>query len=87
MVCFNVFFYYVLFSYYLDIPLAELFKKQKSGNPGYDFYTETPIHIILFGEAKYKSDRNAYAQALQQLNDFEQDQADIEDLVELNNKT
>ena len=68
---------------YLDIPLAELFKKQKSGNPGYDFYTETPIHIILFGEAKYKSDRNAYAQALQQLNDFEQDQADIEDLIEL----
>jgi hypothetical protein len=40
---------------YLDIPLAELIKKQKVGNPGFDFYSENKNQIILFGEAKYKT--------------------------------
>lgn len=68
---------------YLDIPLAELFKKQKRGNPGFDFYTENTCYTILFGEAKYKSHTNAHASALNQLNKFEQAKSDIEDLVEL----
>jgi hypothetical protein len=45
---------------YLDIPLAELIKKQKVGNPGFDFYSENKNQIILFGEAKYKTGYGAY---------------------------
>ena len=45
---------------YLDIPLAELFKEQVSGNPGFDFYSANKEEIIIFGEAKYNSRQNAY---------------------------
>ena len=45
---------------YLDIPLAELFKEQISGNPGFDFYSANLEQIIIFGEAKYNSRQNAY---------------------------
>lgn len=45
---------------YLDIPLAELFKEQVSGNPGFDFYSANKEKIIIFGEAKYNSRQNAY---------------------------
>lgn len=34
---------------YADIPLGELIKEQKVGNPGFDFYSETIEQIILFG--------------------------------------
>ena len=47
---------------YLDIPLAELYNKKKSGNPGFDFHSQSLDEVIIFGEAKYLDDRNAYAQ-------------------------
>lgn len=68
---------------YLDIPIAELIKKQKVGNPGFDFYTENKNQIILFGEAKYKSGYGAYQSALAQIERFEQARTDIEDLVDI----
>lgn len=68
---------------YLDIPLAELIKKQKVGNPGFDFYSENKNHILLFGEAKYKKRYGAYQSALKQINDFEQIGTDIEDLNDI----
>ena len=68
---------------YLDIPLAELIKKQKVGNPGFDFYSENKNQIILFGEAKYKTGYGAYQSALEQINRFEQSGTDIEDLPDI----
>ena len=68
---------------YLDIPLAELFKEQISGNPGFDFYSANLEQIIIFGEAKYKTGYGAYQSALEQINRFEQIGTDIEDLPDI----
>lgn len=69
---------------YLDIPLAELLGKKKSGNPGFDFHTQNPsTNTVIFGEAKYQSTRSAHLSALTQINKFiatEKDVADIADL-------
>ena len=37
---------------YLDIPLGELIKEQKSGNPGFDFYSMNKFGIILCGDLR-----------------------------------
>lgn len=68
---------------YSDIPLGELIKEQKSGNPGFDFYSENNIKILLFGEAKYIADRNAYGSALKQIVRFENEKRDIADLQDI----
>lgn len=68
---------------YLDIPLAELFKSQASGNDGFDFYSKNLTKIILFGEAKFLSNRNAYGKAFNKIVEFvelEQDLSDIQDI-------
>ncbi len=68
---------------YLDIPLAELFKSQASGNDGFDFYSKNLTKIILFGEAKFLSDRNAYGKAFNKIVEFvslEQDSSDLQDI-------
>ncbi|WP_310556857.1 hypothetical protein [Flavobacterium sp.] len=67
---------------YLDIPLAELIKKQKIGNPGFDFYSENKTNILLFGEAKYLKDKNAYGKAFEQIVKFEKNKSDLEDLID-----
>ena len=53
---------------YLDIPLAELYNKKKSGNPGFDFHSQSLDEVIIFGEAKYLDDRNAYAKHCKLIN-------------------
>ena len=68
---------------YSDIPLGELIKEQKSGNPGFDFYSESDVNILLFGEAKYKADRNAYGSAFEQIVRFENEKRDIADLQDI----
>lgn len=68
---------------YSDIPLGELIKEQKSGNPGFDFYSENNINILLFGEAKYIADRNAYGSAFKQIVRFENEKRDIADLQDI----
>lgn len=68
---------------YLDIPLAELIKKQKSGNPGFDFYSRNKTKILLFGEAKYLSAQNAYGSALEQIVRFENEKSDLADLADI----
>lgn len=68
---------------YLDIPLAELFKSQASGNDGFDFYSKNLNKIILFGEAKFLSDRNAYGKAFNKIVEFvslNQDSSDLQDI-------
>jgi hypothetical protein len=68
---------------YWDIPLGELIKEQKSGNPGFDFYTVNKSNVILFGEAKYLAKRNAYGSALEQIVRFEREKRHIADLNDI----
>ena len=69
---------------YLDIPLAELLGKKKSGNPGFDFHSQNLItDTIIFGEAKYIATTTAYSSALPQVVGFIDDKKDIEDLPDL----
>lgn len=71
--------------YYLDIPLGELIKEQKSGNPGFDFYSMNKSKIILFGEAKYRAKINAYGNAMEQICRFNKEKRDIADLLDIQN--
>jgi len=68
---------------YSNIPLGELIKEQKSGNPGFDFYSENLTEILLFGEAKYIANRNAYGSAFEQIVRFEKEKRDIADLQDI----
>jgi len=70
---------------YLDIPLGELIKEQKSGNPGFDFYSMNKSNVILFGEAKYVAAQNAYGRALEQINRFNTERRDVSDLLDIQN--
>lgn len=69
---------------YLSVPLAELLGKKKSGNHGFDFHTANiTTDTIIFGEAKYLSHASAYSSALLQIEEFINEQKDIEDLPDL----
>ena len=68
---------------YLDVPLAELFKEQVSGNPGFDFYSANKEKVIIFGEAKYSSGRNAYGIGMEQVDRFIRDGQDVSDLNDI----
>ena len=68
---------------YLDIPLAELFKEQVCGNPGFDFYSANNDKIIIFGEAKYLADKNAYGSGMNQVSKFINNGQDISDLIDI----
>lgn len=65
------------------IPLAELWKEKISGNPGFDFHTETPTRFIAFGEAKYRSNINPHTIAIEQIVTFIEDEKDIMELADL----
>jgi hypothetical protein len=70
--------------HYLDIPLAELLGKKKSGNPGFDFHRQNiDTDTVIFGESKYVTTTTAYSSALPQMVDFIEKGKDIEDLPEL----
>lgn len=68
---------------YLNIPLAELWKEKKSGNPGFDFHSESIENKLIFGEAKYVCGKNAYNNALSQINDFINLNKDLMEIVGL----
>lgn len=68
---------------YTDIPLAELWKEKVSGNPGFDYHSENKDNIIIFGEAKYVANQNAYGRALKQVVDFIKQKKDLKELSEL----
>lgn len=70
---------------YTDIPLAELFKQKKDGNPGFDFFTENKSEIILFGEAKYISKKNGYTKAFSQIVGFIDEGKDVSDFADISN--
>ena len=65
-----------------DVPLAELLGRQKTGNPGFDFFTEeTGLHLITCGEAKYLHGKNAYGSSLHQINKFVANEKHKSDIV------
>lgn len=68
---------------YLDIPIGELLKQQKSGNPGFDFFTENLSETILFGEAKYVNGTNAYNNSFGQIKRFVREKRDETDLLDI----
>ena len=68
---------------YLDIPLAELIKEKDVGNHGFDFYSKNLENILLFGEAKYVANTNAYGKAFKQIVRFENEKRDFSDLIEI----
>lgn len=68
---------------YLDIPIADLFKKQVGGNPGFDFYTLNSTKNILFGEAKYIAKQSAHLSALKQSFDFYNDKQHITEIADI----
>lgn len=65
------------------LPLAELIKEKISGNPGFDFHTESPNAILAFGEAKYSGVQNAHSKALRQIKEFIIAKKDVQELGEL----
>lgn len=68
---------------YMDIPLGELFKQKASGNPGFDIFTVNKNEQILFGEAKYVANANAYNNAMEQINRFIEEKRDLSDIIDL----
>lgn len=68
---------------YREIPLPEIFKHQKSQNPGFDFYAINANDVLLFGEAKFAAGTNAYGRALEQIVRFVDEKNDIADLADL----
>lgn len=68
---------------YLDIPLAELFKEQVVGNPGFDFYSVNNDEIIVFGEAKYLAKQNAYGSGMKQVAKFIRTKQDVSDMNDI----
>lgn len=68
---------------YLNIPLAELYNKKKSGNPGFDFHTQNLTDTIIFGEAKYLAEKNAYGTGLRQVVKFIAEKKDIKDIADI----
>jgi len=67
------------------IPLAELWKEQMTGNPGFDFHTESASNLIAFGEAKFKTDGSPYSVALTQIADFIIQEKDLMEVNDLQN--
>ena len=65
------------------VPLAELFKEKKTGNPGFDFHTETHTQLLAFGEAKYSGSINPYRNALTQISRFIENKKDEMELSDL----
>lgn len=64
-------------------PLAEILKEKVTGNPGFDFHTESEVKQLCFGEAKYSASINPYTKALKQICDFielKKDSAELADI-------
>lgn len=66
-------------------PLAELWKEKVTGNPGFDFHSETPTALIAFGEAKFSAKENPYTRALKQIAGFIVLEKDLAELTDLKN--
>ncbi len=70
---------------HIRAPLAELIKEKITGNPGFDFHTESPDKIVSFGEAKYSGVQNSHGRSLKQISEFINAKKDIQELSDLRN--
>lgn len=70
---------------HIRVPLAELLKEKITGNPGFDFHTETGSQHVTFGEAKYSGKGNPHGKALSQIGDFIIKKKDIQEIIDLKN--
>ena len=71
--------------YHTPVPLAELWKEKKTGNPGFDYHSESQTGLLIFGEAKYNSAANPYNDAINQVEGFIDCGKDRMELVDLKN--
>lgn len=71
--------------YHKMIPLAEIWKEKALGNPGFDFHTETPRNILIFGESKYTARGTPHNTALNQIIKFIKEEKDRSELSDLKN--
>lgn len=67
------------------LPLAEIFKDRILGNSGFDFHTETPTAVIVFGESKYTSKSTPVNTALEQVQEFIKEKKDAGEWIHLKN--
>ncbi|MCU0678463.1 MAG: hypothetical protein MUF19_02665 [Candidatus Pacebacteria bacterium] len=65
------------------LPMAELLKEKITGNPGFDFHTESQHKNIVFGEAKFSSTVTPRTEALSQILNFIDLQKDSAELIVL----
>lgn len=68
---------------YKALPLAEIIKEKVSGNPGFDYHHEKDELILIFGEAKYLTGKNAHNSAFKQVVDFIKSSKDMKEVVTL----
>lgn len=68
---------------HIKLAIAELWKEQASGNPGFDFHTESHTNLIVYGEAKYNATVSPYTVALTQIAAFVIDRKDEMDFIHL----
>ncbi len=68
---------------YRALPIAELIKQKVRGNPGFDFHHEKDELMIVFGEAKYVSNNNAYNRAISQIVKFITDKKHLKDIPDI----
>ena len=68
---------------YKALPIAELIKQKVRGNPGFDFHHEKDELMIVFGEAKYVSNSNAYNKSLSQIIEFIADKKHLKDIPDI----
>lgn len=73
----------IYYKNHIDVPLMELLGRKKTGNPGFDFYTEDgePNFLIFCGEAKYQNNSNAYGSSIKQIKEFIRDNKHVADLT------
>jgi hypothetical protein len=75
---------------HIKLPLAELLKEKVSGNPGFDYHTESHLNNIIFGEAKYSGTETPRADALDQISkfiDLQKDDAELNTIQYFVSKT
>lgn len=68
-----------------SLPIAELWKEQLTGNPGFDFHTLTNTDFLAYGEAKFNAKNNPYSEAIEQISSFITDEKDLREYKELKN--
>lgn len=68
---------------HIRLPLSELWKEKKSGNPGFDFHTISTQNHVIFGEAKYRTNSNSHTESLSQTSRFFNEKKHEKDVIHI----